>query len=145
MQIQDLLTTLYFAYGANTVSEILLDRCPSASLVGKGVIVGYALEFRKYSTIIPAIGERVEGVVWRLTKSDLRKLDRFERVPVNYVRTQHPVTLAGGDVVMCWAYEMTPGVWQGEEPDPEYVTKLRTGYKEHGVRLEQLERAVRAG
>ena len=144
MQIQDLLTANYFAYGANTVSEIMQRRCPSAQLVGTGILGNHQLVFRKFSTVQPASGQSVEGVVWRLSKSDLRQLDRFERVPVNYLRTQHHVTLKTGETLLCWAYEMTHGVWQGEPPDPEYVEKLRKGYREHGLSLEQLERAVRA-
>lgn len=145
MQIQDLATTLYFGYGANTNSEIFLRRCPSAELVGVGQLWGYRLVFHKYLSIEPDSRGFIQGAVWKITKRDLASLDQAEGLGKSYTRAAHNVELDGSSV-LCWAYEMLPGVNQGVAPDQGYIERVSKGYRELGIPLSQLKEAVeRAG
>jgi gamma-glutamylcyclotransferase len=141
MQIQDLETTLYFGYGANTNREIMLGRCPSAELVAVGKLLGYRLVFHKYLSIETHPGGEIQGAVWRITKRDLTSLDRAEGLGKSYTRAALSVNFNGSSE-LCWAYQMLPGVNQGSPPDPGYVERVGKGYRELGIPLSQLHEAV---
>ena len=61
-----LLEELYFAYGSNLNLDQMAVRCPQAGVVGKAVLEGYELAFRRgVLTILPKEGSRVNGLPWR--------------------------------------------------------------------------------
>jgi gamma-glutamylcyclotransferase (GGCT)/AIG2-like uncharacterized protein YtfP len=79
---------LYFAYGSNMLVEQMRERCPSASFVCVAGLEGYRLAFTRtakgnwkgcgVADVVPAPGQRVWGVVFRIDELDLGSLDRSE-------------------------------------------------------------------
>ena len=80
---------VYFAFGSNLADEQMLERCPSAVLLGAASLRGYRLAFAGFSwawngavaTIVPARGECVPGLLYRVSPGDLARLDSFEGAP----------------------------------------------------------------
>jgi hypothetical protein len=85
---------LIFAFGSNLCEQQMLQRCPSCELVDKAFLDDYRLAFGSFShgwgggvaTVALARGHKVRGVLYRLSKRDLAKLDRHEGCPFQYVR-----------------------------------------------------------
>lgn len=71
----------YFAYGSNMDEAQMAYRCPGAELVGKGVLRGFSFELDSagVGTVVRSRGN-VEGLLWRLTDSDIESLDMYEGV-----------------------------------------------------------------
>lgn len=78
--------TMYFAYGSNINLEQMAYRCPDASVVGPVTLEGWELLFRRggFATIAPKEGEQVTGLLWSITQSCERSLDRYEGYPRFY-------------------------------------------------------------
>lgn len=141
MRLDQLNTVNYFAYGHNTQAETIRERCPSARLVGTGVLHNFRLTFHKYANIENHDGEQVQGVVWNISESDLHHLDDDEGFHVHYTRIPVEV-LVEGVPTRCTAYIMESAYHPAELPSPSYIQHVRKGYEEHGLPLSQLEQAV---
>ena len=65
-------------------------RCPDAEVVEPVRLEGYCLAFRMsgggngVATILPKEGSSLEGVLWRISKRDEQRLDRYEGFPYLY-------------------------------------------------------------
>ncbi len=102
----------YFAYGSNLSVEQMERRCANARVVGVGCLRDHQLRFNRYSNglgggvadVVPAYGEHVWGVVYDITKEDLRVLNRYEGYPEHYGRFEGEVTTASGDTISAWVY-----------------------------------------
>ena len=82
---------LYIAYGSNLNLKQMKYRCPTAKLVGKGVVENYELQFKgmphcSYATIAPCIGKSVPVALWELQPRDEKLLDRYEGYPAFYYK-----------------------------------------------------------
>ncbi|MDP6707295.1 MAG: gamma-glutamylcyclotransferase family protein [Alphaproteobacteria bacterium] len=81
-------TSWSFAYGSNMASRLLREHCPSASVVMQATLPNFQIEFRRYSqnlaggisTIMPAPGGLVRGIVFEFPSSELAALDIYEGV-----------------------------------------------------------------
>src|SRR5438552_4033530 len=62
--------------------EQMKKRCPSYREIGIGVLRDYRwiISTRGYANIVKSKSDRVEGVVYKITESDERNLDRYEGV-----------------------------------------------------------------
>ena len=88
---------LYFAYGSNLNLGQMAVRCPQAGVVGKAVLEGYELAFRRgVLTILPKEGGRVNGLLWRVNAWDELTLDRYEGYPHLYTKELLPVRTDSG-------------------------------------------------
>ena len=81
----------YIAYGSNLNLPQMRVRCPNARIIGTSVIDGYQLLFKgsktgSYLTIEPKEGGKVPVVVWEVTESDEKELDRYEGYPTFYYK-----------------------------------------------------------
>lgn len=76
---------LYFAYGHNADDDEMHKRLPNALKIGKGVVRNYVFKLYRFANIEKGSGQ-VEGVVWKLSPAEMRVLDGFENVPVDYRR-----------------------------------------------------------
>ena len=81
----------YIAYGSNLNLPQMRVRCPNARVIGTSVIDGYQLLFKgsktgSYLTIEPKEGGKVPVVVWEVTESDEKELDRYEGYPTFYYK-----------------------------------------------------------
>ncbi len=124
-------TFLYFAYGSNLLPRRLLERTPSASVVGTGVLRQYALRWHKSATdgsgkcdvvpcpvpaardgaeagtgpvAVPLQPEHVHGVVWQIHLSEKPALDAAETLGVGYGERQVAIEMADGSTLQAWAY-----------------------------------------
>ena len=119
-----LLEELYFAYGSNLNLGQMAVRCPQAGVVGKAVLEGYELAFRRgVLTILPKEGGRVNGLLWRINAWDELTLDRYEGYPHLYTKELLPVQTDSGSQTVV-AYVMTAPYC--ERTQPPVATYLQT-------------------
>jgi gamma-glutamylcyclotransferase (GGCT)/AIG2-like uncharacterized protein YtfP len=104
----------YFAYGSNMDQKQMLERCPSAKLLGVAVLKGYSLAFTIYSPkrscgcadiIKSSAADGVYGLLYELTDSDLQSMDAFEGHPVHYQRIAVSVIHNDKEIV-AYTYEV---------------------------------------
>ena len=81
-----------------------------------------------HANLVFARGASTEGVLYELVDADeILKMDRFERVPINYGREAIHVLTAEGTVV-AWTYFANPGVRRsGLRPERSYLEHLLAG------------------
>jgi len=72
--------TLYFAYGSNMHRAAMLARCPRARAIGPAMLEGHRffVGIDGWGSVTPSLGDRVHGVLWRLTPRDLAALHSYE-------------------------------------------------------------------
>lgn len=122
-------TVLYFAYGSNLSLHRIRIRLGNYQKVTNHVIQDYELVFNigdlhSYANIIPKKGKEVEGVIYRIPKKELTYLDRYEAVPVNYIRQRFMY-----EDEECHLYM---GVKKTKAyPTLEYLQIIQTGCVEH--------------
>ncbi len=131
---------VYFAFGSNLSQEQMLERCPSAVLLGAASLCGYRLAFAGYTwawsgavaTVVPARGERVPGLLYGMSPSDLARLDSFEGAPLVYARRQRRVLDSARAVRRAQVYELAVARPPGA-PSLEYFLTILRAYRQHGL------------
>ena len=136
---------LYTAYGSNLNLDQMAMRCPTAQLVGTGVIQDYELQFKgrpqgAFATIAPKKGAMVPVAVWELQQQDEQALDWYEGYPSHYFKQDIPVQI-DGIVITTMAYIMDLKQGFGA-PSLQYYQTVQKGYKDCGYDLEILDHAV---
>ena len=89
----------YAAYGSNLSVSQMSYRCPDSEIVGTGKIMDYKLVFRLHADIEPATtdaGSYVPVLIWRISKADEKRLDKYEGVKGGYYH-QEKVTVVMDD------------------------------------------------
>jgi len=138
----------YFAYGSNMDSKRLESRIGRKNLEWEvGCLQDYRLTFDKpakdgsgYANIQPCQGEIVYGVLYRLTREELKKLDKFEGVcKHHYYRRTVKVKTRDGSIVEAETYFASKPV-QGLKPRLDYLQHLICGAEEHGLPDEYVEK-----
>jgi gamma-glutamylcyclotransferase len=103
----------YFAYGSNLDFLHFKSRCSSAIFSEKAFLEGYKLNFPQYDIewrggvagITPSVNSIVEGVIYRISDSDLKKLDHYEDVAKgDYKRRLIIVKNMFGKLINTWTY-----------------------------------------
>ena len=141
MQAKELLKVHYFAYGHNTNSEEFKSRCPSAEEIGTGVLKNFELIFKHFSDIKPSNSGKVVGVLWEITHSDLKNLDKDEGYHSHYNRIAVLVE-CNGKSVAATTYIMDPEYNEHTPPEKDYIKKVVTGYKEHDIPIAQIKQGL---
>ncbi|MGO5179863.1 gamma-glutamylcyclotransferase family protein [Catenibacterium mitsuokai] len=90
----------YIAYGSNLNIPQMRMRCPGARIIGTSVIEDYQLLFKgsktgSYLTIEPMEGAEVPVVIWEVTESDEKALDRYEGYPNFYYKKEMTLDIKG--------------------------------------------------
>lgn len=90
----------YIAYGSNLNISQMRMRCPGARIIGTSVIEDYQLLFKgsktgSYLTIEPMEGAEVPVVIWEVTESDEKALDRYEGYPNFYYKKEMNLDVTG--------------------------------------------------
>lgn len=140
---------LVFAYGSNLHWDQMVDRCPSARVVGAAALMGYRLAFVGYSrkwrgsvaTVIESGENLVAGMVYRISREDLRALDGFEGAPRHYTREPCMVRMLGTEddlEVDTYFLDRDYGA-----PSIAYVETIRRGFKKWGFDPRWLSNAIR--
>lgn len=83
----------YLAYGSNLNVRQMRFRCPTALVVGRGVIKDYRLLFKgsktgSFLTIEKAKGYEVPVAVWKVDEACEESLDRYEGYPSFYYKKE---------------------------------------------------------
>jgi len=132
---------LYFAYGSNMCTRYLRDYCPSAAPVMPAALANFHIEFRRFSTnlgggistIQPAPGAIVHGVLFTIPRAEIEALDILENVPDGLYTRDTFVMLD------------TAGAWRRAElyrivtpegpfaPAEQYIDWMLEGAREHGL------------
>lgn len=130
----------YFAYGMNTNLDEMSRRCPGAVSLGAAWIDGYEFVFRTHADIARSPAQRCYGVLWDISKENLRALDALEGYPYYYNRFRVRVNL-GDHFVYALTYQMNDQSYMAE-PGPGYLNMVTEGYVQNSVPRDQLDRAI---
>lgn len=131
---------IYFGYGSNTSIEHMKARCPKAKPLGKFWLRSARLVFRGVADCIHAPGERIPGVLWKITPECEAILDRKEGILSGaYRKIILPLNgYPGEDQVMLYVMN-SKGIFP---PSADYLRILRRGYKDFGLPTRYLNNAL---
>jgi cation transport regulator ChaC len=133
----------YFAYGSNMHEGTFVERRGIKPLESRvGCITGYRLRFNLEgrpkgkaapANICPDADQVVWGVLYKITRRDMLRLDSTEGVPG---RRYQPTWLVAEDMdgssLTAIAYVATGKEVDGN-PSPRYIALLREGARNHGL------------
>ncbi len=119
----------YFAYGSNMNQEQMKDRCPDSNLVGSAFLSGYKIGFTIFSKsrecgcadIIKSSEDKVWGLLYEISESDLSNLDKAEGHPNHYRRLQVEVSSENGENFTAEAYEVVKKEGEFLKPSKHYL------------------------
>ncbi len=124
---------LYFAYGSNLNLSQMAFRCPDSEEVGPGLLKGWKLAFRGPLDIYRDKQSQIMGFVFRISKGDLKALDRYEGYPRLYTRIKVPVQMTSKNV-KALVYTMTgPHKIRTCLPSKAYLQTVMQGYCHCGL------------
>jgi gamma-glutamylcyclotransferase (GGCT)/AIG2-like uncharacterized protein YtfP len=126
----------YFAYGMNTNTAQMAQRCPDAKPLGHAVLYGHEFRFARHADIIENPEYNTQGVLWEITPECELSLDALEGFPTYYLKKQVRV-FHNGSPVECMTYYMT-GDNVDELPSNGYLEMLHEGYREYNVDTRQI-------
>ena len=140
----------YIAYGSNLNITQMKSRCPQSEIVGTGEIKDYELLFKgsktgAYLTIEKKKGSTVPVAVYRISRTDEKKLDIYEGFPNFYYKSDFkiPVVLRNGDTKIfdAFAYIMHEER-KIAKPSAIYVKVCQRGYHDFGFDTKYLAEAL---
>lgn len=81
---------LHFAYGSNMHGGVMRRHAPNAVPIGVAQLPNYRFVITAdgYASIVPAAGQWVYGVIWRLTLRDRATLDAWENIAAGLYRAE---------------------------------------------------------
>ena len=137
---------LYVAYGSNLNLRQMAMRCPTAKLIGTGVIDDYELQFKgmphgAFATISKKEGMSVPVAVWSLRPKDEKALDSYEGYPSHYHKEDLTVTMNNGPKIPAMVYIMNHKMQFGI-PSQRYYNAVYEGYENCGLDVNILNDAV---
>jgi gamma-glutamylcyclotransferase len=134
----------YFAYGSNLHPERLLQRVPSARVIGPAVIEGYRLAFNKRgadnsgkcNVMLAGAKARVHGALFHIDAPEKAALDRAE----GGYEVRHMNVLSGGESHQAFSYIAQPQNLVDElHPYDWYHSLVMTGGRYHDLPAAYLE------
>jgi len=136
-------TWLYFAYGSNISKRQMKQRCPQAKPMFKATLYNARMEFRKFADVAYEKKKRsfVKGVVYEVTKSDIKALDKYEGFPKFYKKVRCIVEGPCNKFYEAFMYKMQPGVRELELPPKSYMDIISEGYFEWNMSTMPLSKA----
>jgi hypothetical protein len=140
------MSTLVFCYGSNLDDAQMLMRCPGRAKVGNAVLRGHRLTFPRLSprrgcgvsSVEPADGHDVWGVVHRLDAADLAALDAYEcfepggSAELNRYNRVARVVEIDGVATEVDTYVAVPTA-NPPAPDAHYLGQIRDGARLHAL------------
>ena len=131
---------IYFAYGSNLSVEQMETRCPNAAPLERATLRGWRwlIMSRGWATVTPDPASSVEGLLWVITDTDERSLDRYEGVSEGlYTKEVVEVEQASGGRVQAMIYvspDTTPG-----PANPGYLERIIASATERKFPAEWIE------
>lgn len=129
---------LYFAYGSNMSKARMMSRVGNVELVSTDyTLPGYKLVFnagaQAFGTFANLVktgdyADFVEGVIYSLTKNQMRDLDGFEGAPITYNRVIE--RYKGRNMIVY--ISLNEGYRNHYRMSPMYAEHIRNGCLEHG-------------
>jgi gamma-glutamylcyclotransferase (GGCT)/AIG2-like uncharacterized protein YtfP len=130
------MTVLYFAYGSNLKSERMRERIPSARREAVGFLDHHRLVCNKRgrdgsakANLVRAAGHRVWGVLYRIERAHLTRLDGFES---GYRRVEVDIRTAAGHAQRAATYR-SDRITRDPVPFDWYRGMILEGAREHGL------------
>jgi gamma-glutamylcyclotransferase (GGCT)/AIG2-like uncharacterized protein YtfP len=116
--------TLYFAYGSNMQRAAMARRCPTAHAIGPAVLEGYNffIGIDGWGSVKPKPGNKVHGILWRLTARDIAALHNYELLHKGLYDVRHLPVRIGSKRERAMIYLLrrrAPG-----KPKPGYVEMI---------------------
>lgn len=134
-------TVNYWAYGMNTNRQEMAGRCAGARALGVATLPGHEMVFSGHCDVRPREHSQVQGVLWVITRGCLAKLDSLEGRPWYYDRDWVTVYLPDGTAQRALCYRMVEP-YPMERPGQSYLNCVAQGYLDHGLELNQIDRAL---
>lgn len=132
----------YAAYGSNLSVSQMSYRCPDSEIVGTGKIMDYKLVFRLHADIETNTGSYVPVLIWRISKADEKRLDRYEGVKGGYYHQEDvSVVMDDGKELVAMVYIMNTQDTVSP-PDDLYYKIIDEGYTHFGFDKKILETAL---
>ena len=131
---------LYFAYGSNLHHFQMKKRCKDSMFLKKLNLKNFKLTFRsKYraADIEPKKNSIVQGALFKISKSDEKKLDIYEDYPILYKK--YYFTHYGKKVM---TYTMTKKT-HFTFPTERYLNIVKRGYKDCKLDKKYLNKALK--
>ena len=103
----------YFAFGSNMDKKRMEIRTHESSDRQKGIMEDWKLVFNKikdeergsgYANIEPEIGSIVEGIIYKVSEDAIKKLDKKEGVPDDYLQETMSVGNENQESISCIVY-----------------------------------------
>jgi gamma-glutamylcyclotransferase (GGCT)/AIG2-like uncharacterized protein YtfP len=134
---------LYFAYGSNLWRDQMQRRCPDHRIIGHGSVRGYRwiISTRGYANIVKSNGDEVHGVIYEISESDERSLDRCEGVDCGAYRKEMIRVESEGQCRECIVY--VDPVEQEGRPNREYVERVEKGISDSNLPPQYVDGYVR--
>ena len=131
---------LYFAYGSNLHHFQMKKRCKESTFLKKINLKDFKLTFRsKYraADIEPKKKSIVPGALFKISKSDEKKLDVYEDYPILYKK--HYFTYYGKKVMTYTMTKKSPFTF----PTNRYLNIVKRGYKDCNLDKKKLKEALK--
>ena len=130
---------LYFAYGSNLHHFQMKKRCKDSKFLKKINLKDFRLTFRsKYraADIEPKKNSFVPGGLFEISKSDEKKLDIYEDYPILY--RKHYFLYDKKRVMTYSMVKKTLFMY----PTERYLNIIKKGYKDSGLDMKYLKKAL---
>ena len=125
---------LYFAFGSNLYQKQMKKRCKDSKYIGCHKLKGYKLVFRHlyYGGGVADVEKKknstVLGAIFKITKTDEKKLDVYEDFPKVYIKKYFK--LYGRKVMFYYMPKKTKTI----PPSKRYLNLIIQGYKDCGYK-----------
>ena len=133
--------TLYFAYGMNTNHDEMSMRCPDSTFIRKATLRNHKLTFQHVADYTYAKGYILHGALWLISANDEKALDRLEGYPNHYTKNYVKVDWRGRKTTVMIYQMLSRDSYN--PPNSHYENCLRIGYAQSGMKLKQIDRAVK--
>ena len=131
---------LYFAYGSNLNHFQMKKRCKDSIFLKKINLKDYKLTFRsryRAADIEYKKGSLVEGGLFEISKIDEKKLDVYEDFPNLYKK--YYFTHYGKKIMTYTMVKKSPFKY----PSEKYLNIVKKGFKDCGLDIKLLEKALK--
>jgi hypothetical protein len=130
----------YWAYASNLNLTRMAHRCPAAVPLAAAAVGGVVLRFRRVADVEALARAVCPGGLWLITDECAAALDRYEGVGSGLYERRFMGIECNGEVRRCLYYRMLSG---GITPPAEsYFRTIAQGYRDFGLDLSYLQRAV---
>ena len=116
--------TLYFAYGSNMNRAAMARRCPGARAIGQATLEGYKffVGIDGWGSVKRNAGDRVHGVLWRLTPRDIAALHAYELLHQGLYDARHLPVRSGARRCTAMIYLLRRRA--SGKPKPGYIEMI---------------------